>query len=107
MDGNTDNDPVLFEDFPQPPGQMPTMHRYKWIGPGYFGAMGNRIVAGRDLTWADIYNRTPVALLSENFARQHWKTPGAAIGRRIRPSPADPWREIIGVVGTSATTGWR
>jgi predicted dehydrogenase len=25
-----------FEDFPGRPGQMPTMYRFKWIGPGYF-----------------------------------------------------------------------
>jgi predicted permease len=105
MDGNTSHDPVLFEDFPLPPGQMPKMHRHKWIGPDYFGAMGNRILAGRDVTWADIYNRTPVALISENLARQHYKSPAAAVGRRVRPSPGDPWREVIGVVGDERDNG--
>ena len=105
MDGNNSNDPILYEDFPLPPGQMPKMHRYKWIGPGYFGTMGNRILAGRDVTWADLYNRLPVALVSENLARQQWKTAAAAIGRRIRPSPKDPWREIIGVVGDERDDG--
>jgi len=105
MDGNTSHDPVLFEDFPLPAGQMPQMHRHKWIGPDYFGALGNRILAGRDVTWADIYNRTPVALISENLARQHYKTAAAAVGRRVRPSPGDPWREVIGVVGDERDNG--
>jgi len=105
MDGNSSHDPVLFEDFPQPPGQMPVMRWHKWIGPGYFGAMGNRIVAGRDLTWTDIYNRAPVALVAENLARLYYKRPADAVGRRVRPSPADPWREIIGVVGDEHDAG--
>jgi predicted permease len=105
MDGNTDNDPILFEDFPGKPGQMPTMHRHKWIGPGYFRAMQNRILAGRDLTWADLYNRANVAIISENLAKQYWKTPAEALGRRIAPSPKDPWREIVGVVGDERDDG--
>jgi len=105
MDGNDSHDPVLFEDFPLPPGQMPKMHRHKWIGPDYFAAMGNRVLAGRDVTWADIYRRTPVALISENLARQHYRSPAAAVGRRVRPSPGDPWREIIGVVGDERDNG--
>ena len=105
MDGNSSHDPLLFEDFPQAAGQMPLMRRHKWIGPGYFAGMGNRIVAGRDLTWADIYNRTPVALISENLAREYYKSPGDAIGRRVKPSPPDPWREIVGVVGDEHDSG--
>jgi putative ABC transport system permease protein len=105
MDGNTDNDPIFFEDFPLPPGQMPKMHRYKWIGPAYVETMGNRVVAGRTLTWADVHNQVPVALISENLARSWWKTPGAAIGRRIRSTPADPWCEIVGVVGDERDNG--
>ena len=105
MDGNTDNNPIFFEDFPLTPGQMPKMHRYKWIGPAYAETMGNTVVAGRTVTWADIYNRTPVALISENLARQQWRTPGAAIGRRIRSTPGDSWREIVGVVGDERDDG--
>jgi len=105
MDGNTDNDPIFYEDFPLPPGQMPKMHRYKWIGPAYAETMGNRLVAGRTLTWADIHDLVPVAVISENLARQQWKTPGAAIGRRIRSTPADPWCEVVGVIGDERDDG--
>jgi predicted lysophospholipase L1 biosynthesis ABC-type transport system permease subunit len=37
-------------------------------------------------------------VISENLAREYWKEPQAALGRRIRNSPDDPWRTIVGVV---------
>jgi hypothetical protein len=40
-----------------------------------------------------------VAVISENFARELWREPGAALGKRIRANAADPWREIVGIVG--------
>jgi hypothetical protein len=67
--------------------------------------MGNRLVAGRTLTWADVHNQAPVAVISENLAKEWWKTPGAAIGRRIRSTPADSWCEVVGVVGDERDDG--
>jgi putative ABC transport system permease protein len=64
-----------------------------------FDAIGTRMIAGRDITWNDIYGRARVALVSENFAREVWGSPAAALGQRIRESPKAPvWRDIIGVV---------
>jgi len=105
MDGETHNDPILFEDFPLPAGRMPKMRRYKFIGPGYFEAMQRRLLAGRTLTWTDVYDRSPVVLVSESLAREVWKTPAAAIGRRIHAAPNDPWRQIIGVVADERDDG--
>jgi hypothetical protein len=73
----------------------------KTVSPGYFGAIGTRIIAGRDITWADIYGRAKVVIVSENFAREIWGSPHAALGRRIhQPAPAGApvWREIVGIV---------
>jgi predicted permease len=81
------------------PGTMPPMRRMKTVSPGYFNAIGTRMIAGRDITWNDIYGRAKVAIVSENFAREIWGSPGAALGQRIRESPEAPvWREIIGIV---------
>ena len=33
------------------------------------------------------------------MARELWRDPAAAIGKRIREGTKDPWREIVGVVG--------
>ena len=105
MDGLNSNDPIFVEDFPPPEGQIPPMHRYKWVSPGYFHTVGNPLVAGRDFTWNDIYNTTEVVIISENFARKYWKDPAKAVGRRIRETPKDPWRQIVGVVGDERDDG--
>jgi putative ABC transport system permease protein len=97
MDGGS-NDPVYAEDHASQASTVPPIRRYKYVSPGYFTTVGARLVAGRDLTWAETYKRTPVALVSENMARELWRDPRAALGKRIRPTLKDDWREVIGVV---------
>jgi putative ABC transport system permease protein len=105
MDGNDSNDPIFVEDFPGPGGRIPPLRRFKWISENYFQTMGNRVIAGRTITWADIHDHAPVVVVTENFAREYWKEPAAAIGRRIRQTPSNPWRTIIGVVGDVRDNG--
>jgi predicted permease len=105
MDGSTSNDPIFFEDFPEPSGRIPQLRRYKYAGPGYVQTMGNHLVAGRTLTWEDAHQRRRVVMISENMARKYWHVPAAALGRRIRNTPANPWREIVGVVGDERDNG--
>ena len=105
MDGYDSNDPIFVEDFPAPEGRIPTLRRYKWIGEGYFETMGNPILAGRAIEWRDLQQRTDAVMVSENFAREYWKDPQKAVGRRIRPSSAAPWRTIVGVVGDEQDDG--
>src|SRR5262245_8428759 len=91
--------PVYAEDKTFADGTFPPMRRIRKIAPGYFATMGTRIVAGRDFTWTDLYEKRHVAVVSENLAREWWGAPRAALGKRIREAgPADPWREIVGVV---------
>ena len=105
MDGNNSNDPIFAEDVPTPEGRIPPLRRYKWVGAGYFETMGNPVVAGRALDWNDAYTKAPVAVISENLAREYWKDPAQAIGRRIRNTPGAPWRTIVGVVGDERDDG--
>ncbi len=105
MDGYDSNDPIFVENVSPTGGSMPPLRRYKWIGPGYFETMGNRVLAGRTLTLNDAYQRTPVVVISEKLAREYFKTPSAALGKRIRNSPSNPWREIVGVVGDERDNG--
>ena len=105
MDGNDSNDPVFVEDFPIPEGRIPPLRRYKWVGEGYFETMGNRVVAGRTLTWNDAFTAAPVVVISENLAREYWKEPSQALGRRIQNTPGSPWRTIVGVVGDDRDNG--
>ncbi|HEY0872157.1 MAG TPA: ABC transporter permease, partial [Vicinamibacterales bacterium] len=105
MDGYDSNDPIFVEDFPVPEGRIPNLRRYKWIGPNYFETMGNPIIAGRVLDWNDSYTKAQVAVVTENFAREYWKDPSQAIGRRIRNTPTSPWRTIVGVVADARDDG--
>jgi predicted permease len=74
--------------------------RFKFISPGYFEAMGTRLIAGRHMTWSDIDAGGRVVVVSADFARQLAPEPAAALGSRIRFAGDDDgaWREVIGVV---------
>jgi predicted permease len=107
MDGWDSNDAVWVEDFPTPEGQIPPIRRFKWVAGDYFQTMENPLLAGRSIEWPDIYERNAVVVVTENFAREYWASPAAALGRRISTGdPADPaWREIVGVVGNVQDDG--
>jgi predicted permease len=79
-------------------GELPPIRRFKFVSPGFFATLGTRLLAGRDLTWTDTYQKRPVAIISENFARQYWHDANGALGKRIRVASTDDWREIVGVV---------
>jgi len=99
MDGSGWNDPIFAEDHVYAEGQIPPIRRFKFVAPGLLTAMGTRLVAGRDITWAETYERLPVAMVSENLARELWGDPRSALGKRLRESASSAWREVVGVVG--------
>lgn len=89
---------------------------WRAISPGYLATMGIRLVAGRDISEADVASGPPVVLVSEAYVKK-FLSDGNPIGRRIligcfkgclsevrsaveheigrRPTPV----EIVGVVG--------
>jgi hypothetical protein len=75
------------------------------IAPGFFKTMGAPVVAGRDLTWDDLWDGGHVSVISENLAREWWGGPDAALGKRTRENPKDPWCEIVGVVANVYNDG--
>ncbi|KAA6459049.1 ABC transporter permease [Acidobacteria bacterium AB60] len=76
----------------------PPMRLYDYVSPGYFAAMGTRLVAGRDFTWTDNYTVRDKVMVSENFARETWGSAANAVGKRVREFSGHPWNEVIGVV---------
>ena len=69
------------------------------ITPDYFKVIGNRLLSGRWFNERDRPNTTPVAIVSEQLARQFF--PGEnPIGKRIAATRDDKrdWREIVGIV---------
>ena len=105
MDGEDNTNPVYVEGVPVAEGALPPLRRYKSFAPGYFETMGIPVVEGRSLTWAEIYQGTPVLVVSAALAREYWADPAEAIGKRIRATPESPWREIVGVVGDERDDG--
>jgi predicted permease len=74
------------------------MRLYNYVSPGYFHTAGTRLIAGRDFSWAEVYNVRPIGILSEGLARELWGSPQAAIGKRFHEYPSQPWHEVVGVV---------
>ena len=105
MSGNDWRDPIFADDRVYPEGQIPPLRHYKFISPGLLKTTGNRVVAGRDFTWTDVYEKRPVVLVSETLARELWREPGAALGRRIRENTKGEWREVVGVVSDERDDG--
>ncbi len=91
-------DEIFAEDKTYPDGEIGPLRLYKYVAPGFYGTAGTRIVAGRDLTWTEVYGAKPVVMISENLAREMWGTPSAAIGKRLREYLKMPWHEVIGVI---------
>jgi predicted permease len=105
MGNNSSNDAVFAEDHTYAEGQLPPIRRFNWISPGMFQTLGNTLLAGRDFNWNEIAGYQPVAIVSENMAREMWGTPGSAIGKRIRVGMKSQWRMVVGVVRDSYNDG--
>ena len=78
-------------------GDDSPMRLFRYVAPGFFHTSGTRMVAGRELSWTDIYGRRPVVIISESLAREWWGSPSAALGKRLR-NYNPPWFEVVGVV---------
>jgi predicted permease len=98
MDGGSFNNPVFAKDRAYAPSEV-LLRRFQFVAPGFFKTLGTPLVTGRDFTWSEIYNKVPVAIVSEKFAHEYWRDPASALGKQIRTSQKDDWREVIGVVG--------
>lgn len=97
MDADTStraSDAVDGETAPNPTAHVSRQIRF--VSPGLFQTLGIRLIAGEDFTWTDVHDKRDVAIVSENFARELWGSPVAALGKRIRQG-AGAWYVIVGV----------
>lgn len=81
-------------DAPPPPEHINREIAVTRITPGYFSAIGARIVSGRDVVAADRSDAPQVAVINEAAAR-FWFAGEDAVGRRIE---LDGEYEVVGVV---------
>jgi predicted permease len=105
LDNGGWHDPIFAEDHVYAEGKLPPVRTYKFFSPGMVKTMGGTLVAGREFTWTDLYEQRRVAMVSENLARELWRDPSAAIGKRIRSFSKEEWREIVGVTADERTDG--
>ncbi|HEV2914378.1 MAG TPA: ABC transporter permease [Pyrinomonadaceae bacterium] len=66
--------------------------------PGYFKAMGTRLVQGRDFTEQDDEQAPPVAIVNETFARRFWPNQDPLGKRFSLGAPDSPMMQVVGVV---------
>jgi len=99
MDGNGWHDPVFAQDKNYSGNSIPPLREFVFGAPGFLKTLGIPMVAGRDFTWDELFQRRPVAMVTENFAREVWGIPANAIGKRVRVSSKDDWCEVVGVMG--------
>ena len=100
LSGNDSASAYWFEDFPLPPGQLPSRFANRFVTPGYFTLLGIPLIAGRDFGPLDPLHRATEVIVSRALADHFW--PGrSALGKRLSASsPGNgPWYTIIGVVG--------
>jgi putative ABC transport system permease protein len=74
--------------------------RYNEVGPGYFGALGIPLLAGREFTAADSVGRPKVAIVNEAFVRK-FQLGQSVVGRLMAQGTGNAVKldtEIVGVV---------
>lgn len=74
------------------------------VSADYFSTMRIPLLAGEPFSIQDGRETPPVIIVNETFAQRFWPNENA-IGKRIRPGPADsknPWFAIKGIVKDSA-----
>jgi len=99
LDHRSSNDPIFARDRVYKDGELPPIRRFKYVSPGFFATLGTPLTTGRDFTWTDTYQKRPVAIISQNLAREYWGSPANALGKEIRVGTTDTWRRIVGVAG--------
>ena len=76
----------------------------RWVTPEYFQALEVPIVAGRNFTDQERNSTEHLMILSKLFADRLF--PGEnPLGQRIRPSPADPFYDVVGVAANVKNSG--
>jgi hypothetical protein len=82
-------------------GSRPEPVAFNAVLPGYFEALGVRIVSGRDFLWTE-NDRTPAMIVNEAFAEQYFPNQnavGAAVRAGFNCAQASTGAPIVGVAG--------
>jgi putative ABC transport system permease protein len=98
---------IEIEGYERASGEPWPTDEFRAALPGYFDAMRQRILAGRDFSAADDAKAPPVVLVNDAWARRYF--PGKeVVGRRIKIDTdrhRDAWWTIVGVVSDAREYG--
>jgi putative ABC transport system permease protein len=95
-------------------GRTPTDYerdtRHMSTTPGYFGAMGVRLLAGRPFDDGDTRDKPLVTIVNQSLARRYFRglSPADVVSKRItfgRPQDNAGWVTIVGVVADEKQDG--
>jgi predicted permease len=92
---------VDLEDHRKEPGAPAFVFWHVTATPGYFGALGITLRAGRLFSDADTSTSLPVAIINESAARRFWPKE-SPLGKTIRPVSGKVGRTVVGVVADVA-----
>jgi predicted permease len=93
-------DAYEIEGQPVLPGEARPTAGLKLIAGDYFRAVGQPVLGGRAFVTADRALADAPIVVNESFAKKHFGSAAAAVGRRVKAGRAGgPWVEIAGVVG--------
>ena len=89
---------VVIENREVGPDDGPTRAHPRVITSNYLQAIGSRVREGRGFNAGDIQTSPMVAIVNETMAKRYWPG-GSPIGKRVRFTDQETWREVVGVIG--------
>lgn len=92
---------VTFEIEGQAPAERTPEADFNPVAPGFFDALGIRLVRGRDFAPGDAPTSPPVVIVNQALADRYFDG-GAALGRRLADfGPGGAAAEIVGIVSNA------
>lgn len=85
---------------PPRPSDQPLMSTIRLVTPGFFRAMGMRMIAGRDISWNE---PAPEMVLSETAAKAFWPA-GNSVGQQIAFHAEPNGLPVVGAVNDTRQT---
>ena len=114
LSGDSSDSVILPEGYVIKAGESLISPYVASVSPGYFEAMGIRLLQGRYFDARDVASSAPVAVVDAKLAAKFW--PGRdPLGRRMRrlsspeellkPGPDTQWITVVGVINNIELTG--
>jgi len=95
---------IAVDGRPAPSGETGGMVTWRLVTPEYFKALDISIVRGRGFTEEERRSKGNYLILSESLASRLFPNEDP-IGKRVKPTPNDPWHEVVGVAANVKNEG--